>query len=213
MKKLFTLGFVAFALSLAICSAAFASEKVFEKVEAKSECTDTTKYVEALNQSVADIVANVGNDDAKKTELLTEVFKKNVNIGWIARFVLGKNWRGLSKQQQDDYLSGYENYILQSYVPVFKEYKGEKVEVLQTKKLNDRGEFLITTKVNRIEEPEVQVAYRVRKDADCFRVYDIVAEGVSLLNTQRQDFSSVVNRSGFDELVKMLKNKKAAEPK
>ena len=40
-------------------------------------------------------------------------------------------------------------------------------------------------------------------------IFDIIAEGVSLISTQREEFSGVVARSGVDSLIHTLKIKNA----
>ncbi|MDP7504454.1 MAG: ABC transporter substrate-binding protein, partial [Nitrospinota bacterium] len=41
-----------------------------------------------------------------------------------------------------------------------------------------------------------------------WRVYDVVVKGVSLINTYRQQFRSIIKRTSYDELVKILRRKK-----
>ena len=108
-------------------------------------------------------------------------------------------------------MTGDEDYLLRSYVPIFKEYKGQTVEFLSATQLKRPGEFTVATKIISSDEPDILVSYRIKKDASCFQVYDMVAEGVSLLNTQRQDFGSIFARKGYAELIAILKSK-VAEP-
>jgi phospholipid transport system substrate-binding protein len=209
MKKLFISFAVAFSL-LAFSSVANAQTPKPVVVPGE-ECNSPKDFIESLNDTVKGIVDDKKISDADKTEKLSEMFRKYVNINWIGRFVLGQNWRSLKPAQQTEYLKAYEDYLLRSYVPIFKEYKGQTVEFLSATQLKRPGEYIVATKIISSDEPDILVSYRIKKDASCFQVYDMVVEGVSLLNTQRQDFGSIFARKGYAELIAILKSK-VAEP-
>lgn len=198
MKKL-VLTF-AFAISALFVAADFSSA-------AEIQCDTPQNYVQSMNDVVTSTIVNKDSSDTEKTEILSKLLVENIDTQWIGRFVLGANWRSIKADQQKDYLKAYEDYLIYTYVPIFKDYRGEKVEYISAKPLNRKEEFMVATKITRVDEPEVQVSYRIQKKGKCFRVYDIVAEGVSMLNTQRQDFSSIFTRKGYDELMNILKSK------
>ena len=50
----------------------------------------------------------------------------------------------------------------------------------------------------------IVVDFRVRPDGDSFKVIDVVVEGLSMLKTQRDEFSSVIQRNGLDGLINSL---------
>jgi len=192
---------------------AVATDKDSATTAADAAATETARcdvpknFIDSLNKIVVDTVADTKLSDAQKTEHLSDMFRDYVNIQWIGRFVLAQNWRSLKPAQQTEYLQAYENYLLRTYIPIFKEYKDVKVEFLSATPLKNPAEYMVATRVVRVDEPEIQISYRIKKDASCFKVYDMVAEGVSMLNTQRQDFTSIFANNGYKELVRILKSK------
>ena len=46
-----------------------------------------------------------------------------------------------------------------------------------------------------------------RRDDAGWKVYDVVAEGVSLVITQRSSFSSIIHEKGLDGLIAMLEER------
>jgi phospholipid transport system substrate-binding protein len=56
----------------------------------------------------------------------------------------------------------------------------------------------------------VVVDYRLAKAADAWKVYDVVVEGVSLVQTYRSTFSAEIARSGIDGLIKVLEGRSAS---
>jgi phospholipid transport system substrate-binding protein len=53
---------------------------------------------------------------------------------------------------------------------------------------------------------EIPVDYRVLKDGARWRIYDIVIEGVSLVNNYRSQFAGILQKSSYPELVRRLKS-------
>ncbi len=60
-----------------------------------------------------------------------------------------------------------------------------------------------------------KVNYRIRKDGDDFKVVDIVAEGVSLALTLRQEYAAVIERSNgkVEGLIERLRSSAAWKEK
>ena len=54
---------------------------------------------------------------------------------------------------------------------------------------------------------EIAITYRMHKVSDKWMVYDVIVEGVSLVNTYRQQFRSFLRKSSYDVLVKKLREK------
>jgi phospholipid transport system substrate-binding protein len=52
---------------------------------------------------------------------------------------------------------------------------------------------------------EINLAFRLFNPADTCYVYDIVADGISLVNNYRQQFQRVVTNAGYEELRQQLR--------
>ena len=50
----------------------------------------------------------------------------------------------------------------------------------------------------------IVVDFRVRPTNGTFKLIDVVVEGLSMLKTQRDEFSSVIQRNGVDGLIASL---------
>jgi phospholipid transport system substrate-binding protein len=197
MKKLFSFTLAAMVAFTSVNAAA-------------ADCSSPEKYVQSLSNEVVAVIQGGAADSAKEAQL-TNIFKRIVDTNWMGKFVLGRNWKSLTPDQQSTYLSKYSEYLVASYVPTFRRYSGEKINIGGSTNLEKEGEFNVNTTIARPGKESVVVNYRVRKDGSCYKVTDIVAEGISLINTQRQDFGAVFARKGYDGLIESL-NRKIAAP-
>lgn len=132
--------------------------------------------------------------EAKKAEfrsLLNESFDMNT----IGRFALGTYWKVATPAQQQEYLKLFNNMIVKVYSKRFSDYKGQKFNVKSSRKENDK-DYIVTSFIVPTDGPQVQVDWRVRNKNGAYRVVDIIVEGVSMSQTQRADFASVISRGG-----------------
>lgn len=164
-------------------------------------------FAEKTANEAVEVLSSEKSENAKVGEL-EKLFVKTVDTDWIGRFVLGKHWRDLDDAQQKSYLKSYQDFLVKHYTANFQEYtKGTQFEITRSKTLK-KGQYMVSMDINRPTNPQpVKVDYRLREKSGKFGIIDIVVEGVSLLNTQRSEFSSVVQRKGVDHLIEQLKSR------
>jgi phospholipid transport system substrate-binding protein len=164
-------------------------------------------FVEATSDSVLKVMESSKTASVKNSELI-QIFQRVVDIDWIGRFVLGNNWRDLNNTQQAEYLRVYKEFLISRYVPLFKQYNGQKLRIEDVKDIGN-GQYVVVTFITNMgdKKGEAKVEYRVKQSSGVFKVRDIIAEDVSMLSTQRSDFSSVISSKGYDFLINKLKDK------
>jgi ABC-type transporter MlaC component len=69
--------------------------------------------------------------------------------------------------------------------------------------------MLVTTVIARPEAKDVKVGWRVRRHEETLMVLDIVVEDLSMLTTQRSEYSSVIKNHGLDGLMSRLRSQNA----
>ncbi len=143
--------------------------------------------------------------EAKKKEfaqLLTDSF----DMATIGRFSLGNYWNTATPAQQQEYQKLFKQMIIKVYSKRFSDYKGQKFEVRSSRKENEK-DSIVTSYIVPPDGPEVRVDWRVRNKGNSHKVVDIVVEGVSMGQTQRADFASVIQRGGgkIDVLLEHLR--------
>ena len=132
-------------------------------------------------------------DDRAKT--FRELLDRDFDMPRISRFVLGPYWREASDQEKQQFQKLFEDYVVRSYSKSFSEYSGEQMKVTGSRPESETS-TLVQSQVIRQNGPPAKVDWRVRKDNNAFKIVDVDVEGVSMVLTQREEFSSVIQRSG-----------------
>jgi len=116
------------------------------------------------------------------------------DINGIGKWALGRYWRKTSKSERSEYLVLFENLIVSTYANRFSQYTKEKLTV---KGSSSRGKFaLVKSQINGGKEKPIRIEWRVTFPDGNYKIFDIVVEGVSMVRTQRSEFSSVIRRNG-----------------
>ncbi len=168
-----------------------------------AQCDEADDFIMGISQKVLHIIKHK-NSAANE---LSDLFVSVVDVDWIGKFVLGSYWKTLDDTQKKQYLAKYRSFIIAAYVPLFKEYNGQDFKVDDATDLPN-NQCMVSMSI--YGKTEYNLSYRLKKMDDKFVVHDIIAEGVSLLSTQRSEFGAIITQKGFDALLNRLdaKNKK-----
>jgi phospholipid transport system substrate-binding protein len=130
---------------------------------------------------------------------LREVF----DMDTLAGLALGPYRSTATPEQMAAYNDAFANYIVTTYHARFDAFTGYTFQVGQAKELGN-GDVAVRTTISDPAGKPIVVDFRVRPDGDSFKVIDVVVEGLSMLKTQRDEFSSVIQRNGLDGLINSL---------
>jgi len=118
---------------------------------------------------------------------------------------LARHWQSLKPEQRKEFSGLFADLVERSYVGKIEAYSGEKVAYVGDTIEGDQA--TAKTKLITKSGTEIPVDYRMQKEGDRWRVYDVLIEGVSLVGNYRTQFNKIIQQSSYDELVKKMKTK------
>lgn len=170
---------------------------------AGARAADTTAeaFVRQLGDDIVAVLSDQSLDKAGKLEELKGLLDGATDLDLVAKLVMGPTWRQASADQQEAYTQAFRQLVMRTMADQLGTYNGEIFTVVGSEQVNER-DSVVRTQIERPSgQPSINVEWRVR-DAEGKRlVIDIVAEGVSLIVTQRQEVASIVNQRGIDGLI------------
>ena len=123
-----------------------------------------------------------------------ELFHNDFDIPGIGQFVLGRYWRAASPQEQQEFLSLFQEYIVQAYSARLGEYGGAPFRVTGTRQSGN--EIVVTSEIARSGGAPIQVDWFLIGAGGAYKITDVYVGGVSMKVTQRDEFASVIQRNG-----------------
>ncbi|EAQ31090.1 MULTISPECIES: ABC transporter substrate-binding protein [Idiomarina] len=172
------------------------ADKTFERIgEERSKITENPNYLKTI----------------VKDELMPYVD----NI-YASKKVLGRYFKDTDEKQRQEFYKAFTDYIVATYARAFTQYDESKheVEFLQHPKVGpDDKVVVVETRVKEAGRPPIRLDFKVRYDnnADVWKAYDLVVEGVSLLNSKQSEIAAVIRSRGIEGTIALLEDK-AGQP-
>jgi phospholipid transport system substrate-binding protein len=119
---------------------------------------------------------------------------------------LARHWQGRSPNERQEFSALFADLVERSYVAKIERYSGERIVYAGETVEGDQA--TVRTRLITKSNTEIPIDYRMQRDGDRWRAYDVLIEGVSLVSNYRTQFNRIIQQSGYGELVNKLKAKK-----
>jgi len=128
-----------------------------------------------------------------------------VDMTLLSRAVLGKHWNQASAAERAEFVGRFTSILINTYATALASYQDETVQFLPVRDgITDKKSLLVNSRIIRHGASSIPVSYRLVRRGDSWKVYDLVVDGVSLIQSYRSQFSSVLNSEGMPGLLKSL---------
>ncbi len=170
-----------------------------------------------VKQTVDEVITILNNKELKKPEnskarsaKIREVIVKRFDFAEMAKRSLGIYWKQRTPAEQNEFVSLFSDLLEDTYIRKIERYENEKVTYVGER---TEGQYsTVKTEIIGTNEVEIPVDYRIFRKGDKWEVYDIVIEGVSLVNNYRSQFYQIIGSGSYGELVKKLRAKVVKSP-
>jgi phospholipid transport system substrate-binding protein len=165
--------------------------------------------IDALGAEAMAVLSDVAVTEEARQRHFRELLARELDIPLLARFMLGRYWRDATPEARQAYEEAFAEYVLLRYAALLggaREIEG--FEVVGSRTI-ENGDVLVETRIRRGGAKPINAGWRVRDRDGRFVVIDLLVEGLSLAQTQRQEFASILRANGgrVEELVSVLKDK------
>ncbi|MBN2455719.1 MAG: ABC transporter substrate-binding protein [Sedimentisphaerales bacterium] len=167
---------------------------------------DPNKLLEAKWHAIVTVLRNKNLDQKLKEKIIDKINSPIFDSPLMAKLALGReHWAKLNEQQRDKFTQLFVDRLNIFYLEKITHYKDEKVlfkPAMQKKNTIHIPVVLISN------DKEVTILYKLHKMGEhcknkmneCWKIYDVEVQGVSILLTYRSQFDDILNRGGVKEL-------------
>lgn len=183
------------------------------KQDAESPYVLLERVANKTAKRISEERAKINEDLYYLRVIIREELMPYVDATYAAKRVLGRNLKDTTEQQRQEFYSVFREYLIATYGRAFTQYDEEKHE-FQFERARDIApdDRMVEVKTRLIEKdgrPPVRLDFKLRYDDDekVWKAYDLVVEGVSLLNSKAAEISSVIRDRGIDGTIELLREK------
>ncbi|MFI3120285.1 MAG: ABC transporter substrate-binding protein [Methylococcaceae bacterium] len=181
---------------------------LFGTANAFAEETATAKQIVEKFQSELIAVMKDGKKlgYAGRYEKLKDPVANSHDLTKIARIVVGKEGEKLSEPQQQKLVDVFSQFSIASYAHNFKDYAGESF-VFDSEEETTRGGVVVHSHLVIPGDKPVKFDYMLKEKGNSWRIINIIANGVSDLALKRSEYTTILQREGFDALITKINEK------
>jgi len=195
----------------------FAVSTLFVTSTAIAETNPYVLMQQASDKLFSDIKANQGkikqNPDYLRTIVRNDLLPY-VQVNYAGSLVLGSYFKSTTPEQRDKFFKAFGDFIEQAYAQVLTAYSSQQIQIEPAKEIGDKN--LVNIRVNIMQTggaAPIKLDFKWRKNSKTgeWQAYDMVAEGVSMVVTKQNEWSSILRQQGIDALTAQIQ-KTAAQP-
>ena len=169
--------------------------------------------IELVHKTADDVLSvlkadeSIQQDKEKIYKLAEEKILPNFDLDRISMLVLGKTWRKINEDQQQQFKSEFKTMLLRTYAIALGKYKDQEINFKPLRMEPTDQKATVKTQIMQDGAQPISVDYTLAKKDDKWKVFDIVIEGVSLVTNYRSQFASEIKNNGIDSLISKLAEK------
>jgi phospholipid transport system substrate-binding protein len=175
----------------------------------RAEANDPRDQIKQTTDKVVSILTNPSlkgpGKAAERRKLIRAAADERFDWEEMAKRSLARFWPQRTSEEKKEFIRLFQELLGSAYLSKLESYSGEKI-TYEGETVD--GDYATTrVRVVTTKNQEILIEYRMLKKGDTWVVYDISAEGVSLVNNYRTQFNSVLVKSPFSVLVEKLRAK------
>lgn len=157
----------------------------------------------------ADEERTIKTDPNILKNIVREELMPYINYKYSAFKVIGKHLKKTTAQERKDFVPVFRDYLVTSYAQVFTLYDNQQVEFEPEKNFNGKKIVAVNTRIIMPGRDDIDVSFKVRKNRKTneWKAFDMVAEGVSLLDSKQAELGGVIRQKGLPYVTELLKKK------
>lgn len=182
----------------------------FPPAVATADDGNVREVVEGLNTTLLDVMQSADELGYEgRYEKLEPSLRASFDFAFMTKIAVGRAWNDLDSDQRRQLVERFARMSIATFAARFDGYSGEHFEIVGEKP-GRRDTIIVDDRIVRPADPPVGLNFVLKQQADAaadrgWRIIDVMLDGkFSELARQRAEFSSVLKRGGYDELIAAL---------
>lgn len=175
-----------------------------------AEALAPDQLVRQLSDQVLEIIRSNeklrNGDPSEVVRLVEEVVLPHFNFRRMTMLAVGRDWRDATPEQQQRLMDGFYHMLVRTYSNALTQYKDQTIDFRPLRMSPDDTTVRVQTSIRQPGAQPVGVDYVMEKEADGWKVFDVVVAGASLVTNYRGTFTQEIRVGGIDGLIKSLES-------
>jgi len=179
-------------------------------VAANAAAPPATQMLQTVTQQMLQALkannAAIQHDLNQLVKIVNEIIVPHVDLDEMSKRVLAKYWRTATPEQRVAFDEQFKLLMIRTYASAFRAYSDQTIEfVSERTNPNNADQVEVQSLIKQSGRAPIPVNYRVMKEADGWKVFDINIDGISITSSFRNQFGDMVAQKGLDAVIADMK--------
>jgi phospholipid transport system substrate-binding protein len=177
----------------------------------RAEAGEPQEKVKVTVDNVVAILANKTLQLQERQAKIRQAVLQRFSFDEMAQRALAQHWRTLTPPQRQEFVGLFTDLLEGSYITRMANSNPGPQSVRYVKEDINNDQAAVHTEIGNERDAPATVEYRLLHKNGDWKVYDIVIEGVSLVNNYRTQFNTIITKDSYAGLVKQMRLKRDQE--
>lgn len=198
--------FTAFAIALMLVAALATLSPAWSKASKEQEEAALT-FVEEISNRAFDALRDASLEGDERRMRFRELLLDGVAIDYVAPLLLGRFYRSAEDEQIAEYKRIFPDYIISFYTDQLLKIGDEELRMVGTQPVGRSDVYVRTELLRPIGGSPISADWRVKYTKDGSpKIIDLKVEGISIAETKRDEFASLISSRGFDAFLEEIRS-------
>lgn len=200
--------FVALALVSAPATAVFAQAAPGTHSATGQDAKAAGAFIDSLSDQAFSILRDKTMTKPQVRAKFRTMLRENFAVTDIGNRLIRRHKATITPAQYQAYMSAFPDYVIGTYADRLYDYANSDLKVVRTLPRGPRGDVDVFTRITLPNGGQpIDSVWSVRKaPTGKFQIQNLTVAGVNLALTQEADFTSFIQRKGFDALVQFMRD-------
>lgn len=185
----------------------FFSTTLIAKVE-QSPVLLLTQVGDQLFSEISKVNSQGTASKVEMTAVVDKYLMPHMDVKFVSYKLLGKHIKGIDRAQATAFIASVEHYLSSTYAGALMKYTGQEIKFEEANNAITGDFATVKTQIIDSNAPTIDLHFKLRQSKDgSWKVYDIVAEGISLLSAKQKEVIQRISEVGLDQVTSELSKK------
>ena len=169
---------------------------------------DASDWLEKEINVILDAYKSTSISNIDRFNMVENTIDLNFAGKAIAKFVAGKAYSSAPQKTQEEYILLFKKHLALNIASIMQGYSNQEYELINSK-YDEKTKVSTIDMEIRSDTNKIKVTWRIKKHKDRFFVIDFIVADISLIETKRSEFNSMLKKidGNLSELNDILRSK------
>jgi len=172
-------------------------------LSAPVQASEAEAYVRQIAEKLEPLLQNGHLTPQSVDAFLQSNIVGELDMNRIAKYVLRNHWSEISGEDQKKFMSIFRYFIVENFKRQLVKYSNAEIRIIRSVEHEPEGVSVIT-RVRVPSKSPLNMNWRLFRDNDRLKIFDVSVQGISKLSATRSEYKSVLDEHGFQYLLKQI---------